>query len=180
VRKPAAITRFKHCFATEVEGHPMIGSPERPPVIGVVSDTHGLLRPEVVEMLKGVSLILHAGDIGTAEVLERLQRIAPVFAVRGNNDKGRWAARIPESQVVAAGAVRVYMLHNLKEMAIGPSAEKVHAVVSGHSHKPSIDWRDGMLFLNPGSAGPRRFKLPVSLARMFVQGTSIRAELIEL
>jgi putative phosphoesterase len=158
-------------------------------LVGVISDTHGLLRPEVPQLFKGVSLILHAGDIGSPDVLESLRTIAPVVAVRGNNDTGKWARRIPETRTVHAGAVSIYMLHNLKEMKRTPSAKNLAAVITGHSHRPSIEYRavgavydrpEGVLFLNPGSAGPRRFKLPVSVARLIVQGSALRAELIDL
>lgn len=148
--------------------------------IGVISDTHGLLRPEVPDVFKDVSLILHAGDIGSPEVLEGLRKLAPVTAVRGNNDTGEWAKRIPETRIVRAGAVSIYMLHNLKEMKRTPSARNPAVVISGHSHQPSITHRDGVLFLNPGSAGPRRFKLPVTVARLIIQGSDVQAELINV
>jgi len=148
-------------------------------IVGVISDTHGLLRPEVPKLLTGVRLILHAGDVGAPEVLEALRTIAPVIAVRGNNDKGPWARRIPESQIVPIGSIVVYIVHDVKMMRL-PSRKKVHVVVSGHSHRPSIDRREGMLFLNPGSTGPRRFKLPISMAKLIVEGEAVRAELVEL
>jgi uncharacterized protein len=148
--------------------------------IGVISDTHGLLRPEVPDVFKQVSLILHAGDIGSPEVLEGLRMLAPVVAVRGNNDTGEWARRIPETQTVRAGAVSIYMLHNLKEMKRTPLAKNLAVVISGHSHQPSITHREGVLFLNPGSAGPRRFKLPVTVARLIIQGSDVQAELIDV
>jgi uncharacterized protein len=146
--------------------------------VGVVSDTHGLLRPQVTDAFKGVDLILHAGDIGDREVLENLGSLAPVFAVRGNNDRESWADDIPETRIVPIGDIRVFMIHDLKEMQKPP----VHclAVVAGHSHRPLIEQRDGMLFLNPGSAGPRRFKLPICVARLTVRGTTVSAKLIEL
>src|SRR5262245_28227628 len=148
-------------------------------IVGVISDTHGLLRPEVPDILRGVSLILHAGDIGTPEVLQALASIAPVIAVRGNNDKGAWAKRIPEFQIVSIGCIFVYVLHDVKTMKL-PLRKKVHVVVSGHSHRPSIERREGILFLNPGSTGPRRFKLPISMAKLIVEGSAVRAELVEL
>jgi putative phosphoesterase len=148
--------------------------------IGVISDTHGLLRPEVLEVFRGVGQILHAGDIGAPEVLEGLSAIAPVCAVRGNNDEGEWANRIPEVQLVRSGAVRIYMLHNVKELKASILKGNIDVVVSGHSHRPLIERREQTLFLNPGSAGPRRFKLPISLAKLSVEGTDVRAELIEL
>jgi hypothetical protein len=149
-------------------------------LVGVVSDTHGLLRPEVLQVFKDVSLILHAGDIGGPEVLDDLRGLAPVIAVRGNNDIGKWARRMPKSKEALVGAVSIYMLHDLKEMRVKPSSDDFQVVVSGHSHRPCVDHREGVLFVNPGSAGPRRFKLPVSVARMIVQGTNVQAELIEL
>jgi putative phosphoesterase len=149
-------------------------------IVGVISDTHGLLRPEVLRIFKGVTLILHAGDIGSPEVLNGLREVAPVVAVRGNNDTDEWAKRIPEVKVVNASGVSIYMLHDVKELKETRSAKKAQVVVSGHSHRPRIEDRDGILFLNPGSAGPRRFKLPISVARMTIHGAVVRAEIIEL
>ena len=146
--------------------------------VGVISDTHGLLRPEVIGAFEGGSLILHAGDIGDPAVLENLRAVAPVFAVRGNNDREKWAKDIPETRIVPIGDIRVYMIHDVKEMDRSPSG--CHAVVAGHSHRPSIEKREGILFLNPGSAGPRRFKLPICVARLTVQGSAVSAKLIEL
>lgn len=148
--------------------------------IGVVSDTHGLMRPEVLKIFRGVDLILHAGDIGAPEVLQELRSVAPVVAVRGNNDTGRWADDIPETELACVGGVRIYLLHDLKGMALSPSVAGFHAVVSGHSHRPSVQKREGVLFLNPGSAGPRRFTLPISVARLNVEGQKMSAKLIEL
>jgi hypothetical protein len=149
-------------------------------IVGVISDTHGLLRSEVLKVFSGVELILHAGDIGAAEVLEQLRSIAPVVAVRGNNDKDDWARHIPEKEVTQVEAVQVYMLHDLKEIDLSPAAAGFQVVISGHSHKPSIENRGEVLFINPGSAGPRRFKLPVSVARLVVIGASARGEIIQL
>ena len=149
-------------------------------IVGVISDTHGLLRPEAVRALEGAELILHAGDVGGPEVLEALGRIAPVVAVRGNNDRGRWAERLPDWEVVEVGAVSVYMIHDLKEMDLSPPGAGFRVVVSGHSHKPSMEEQRGVLYLNPGSAGPRRFRLPVSVARLRVAATEVSAELLEL
>ena len=148
--------------------------------IGVISDTHGLLRPEVVPVFKGVDLILHAGDIGSIEVLDQLRTVAPIVAVRGNNDKGDWANQIPDSEVAQVGEVSIYILHDLNELVLRPPAGSVQVVISGHSHRPSIERRDGILFVNPGSAGPRRFKLPISVARLTIQGSTVSGELIEL
>jgi putative phosphoesterase len=149
-------------------------------LIGLISDTHGLVRPEALEALKGVDLILHAGDIGSLEVLKALEIIAPVIAVRGNNDKGQWASELPDWEVVKVGVVRIYMIHDVKKIDLNPAAAAFHAVVSGHSHKPAVDERNGVLYINPGSAGPRRFTLPVTVARLTVSGDAISAELIEL
>jgi uncharacterized protein len=146
--------------------------------VGVVSDTHGLLRPQVIDAFNGVDMILHAGDIGDPEVLKSLTAVAPVFAVRGNNDREEWALDIPETRIVPIGDIRVYMIHDVKEMEKTPS--RCQAVVAGHSHRPSIEKREGILFLNPGSAGPRRFKLPICVARLTVRGSEVNARLIEL
>jgi len=148
--------------------------------IGVISDTHGLVRPEVLAAFDGVNLILHAGDIGTAEVLDELQKIAPVVAVRGNNDKGMWSKSIPDCKLIRQGSVSIYMLHDVKELKTMPAAGPVQVVISGHSHRPSIQDRDGVLFVNPGSAGPRRFKLPISVARLTIRGSAVHAELTQL
>jgi putative phosphoesterase len=151
----------------------------RSKLIGVISDTHGLLRPEVFDVFRGVGLILHAGDIGSTEVLDGLKKLAPVIAVRGNNDTGAWAKRIPETEIVRAGSIEIYMVHDVKAIA-WDSARKCEVVVSGHSHRPSIDERDGVLFLNPGSAGPRRFKLPISVAKISIDGATAHAQLVAL
>jgi len=149
-------------------------------VIGIISDTHGLLRPEAVEALRGVELILHAGDVGSPEVLDALQGIAPVVAVRGNNDKGAWAEELPAWEVAEVGVVFIYMIHDVKEIDLSPEGAGFQVVVSGHSHKPSVEERKGVLYVNPGSAGPRRFKLPISVARLTVSGETVSAELVEL
>ena len=146
-------------------------------LIGVISDTHGLLRAEAVEALRDVDLILHAGDIGGPEILLELEKIAPVTAVRGNNDKGAWADDIPDRQTIEAAAVSIYMLHDLKEL--GAVAAGPRVVVAGHSHKPVIEERNGVLHVNPGSAGPRRFKLPVTIALLKVGG-GVSAEIVHL
>jgi len=148
--------------------------------LGIISDTHGLLRPEAVNALAGATLIIHAGDIGTPEVLEALRAIAPVVAVRGNNDKGNWAQALPETEVVEVGGVALYVLHDVKALDLDPVAAGFHAVISGHSHRPGMAKRRGVLFLNPGSAGPRRFSLPVSVARLNICGATIEAQLVEL
>jgi putative phosphoesterase len=156
----------------------MKSKPERH--IGIISDTHGLVRPEAIASLRGVDMILHAGDIGASQVLETLSEIAPVVAVRGNNDKGEWAEALPDWEVVEIGSVSIYMLHDLKEIDISPSGAGFQVVVSGHSHKPSLEDRRGVLYVNPGSAGPRRFTLPVSIAELRVVDDKVSAALIEL
>jgi putative phosphoesterase len=148
--------------------------------IGLISDTHNLLRPEAVAALRGSDHIIHAGDICDPEILSALEDIAPVTAVRGNNDRGGWAASIRESEVLRLGEIFIYVIHDLAEMDVDPRAAGFHAVISGHSHRPLSSVRDGILFVNPGSAGPRRFSLPVSLGRLVVSGTNVQAELIEL
>ena len=148
--------------------------------VGVISDTHGIIRPEVIEALRDSELIIHAGDVGTPEVLEHLRGIAPTIAVRGNVDKDRWAQSLPLSEVIAVGEVRLYMLHDLTELDLDPKAAEFSAVISGHSHRPTAEHRDEVLFLNPGSAGPRRFALPVTVAKLRVVGTRLSYEFIEL
>jgi putative phosphoesterase len=148
--------------------------------VGVISDTHGLVRPEAVDALRGADMILHAGDVDNPQVIGALNGIAPVVAVRGNNDKGGWAERLPLWEVVEIGAVSIYMLHDLKEIGISLSGAGFRVVVSGHSHRPSVEERKGVLYVNPGSAGPRRFSLPVSVARLRVIGEAVTAQVIEL
>jgi uncharacterized protein len=149
-------------------------------LLGVISDTHGLVRPQALDALAGVDLILHAGDIGNQQVLDTLNRIAPVVAVRGNNDKGGWATSIPDWEVVEVGRITIYMLHDVKEIDINPAGAGFHVIVSGHSHRPSVEDRRGVLYVNPGSAGPRRFKLPISLAHLTVAGDKVPANIVEL
>jgi len=149
------------------------------PVVGVISDTHSVLRPEVLKIFRNVDLILHAGDIGRPEILEELKTLAPTIAVRGNNDHGAWAARIPEFTKTTVGGVSIFLIHDIKEMDPRDSSGW-DVIISGHSHKPSLERRDGVLYLNPGSAGPRRFKLPVSVARLTVKQSHLTARLIEL
>jgi uncharacterized protein len=151
-----------------------------PHLIGVISDTHGLVRPGAINALTGVETIIHAGDIGTPAVLEALHSIAPVVAVRGNNDTDEWALTLPDTEVVEVGEVALYVLHDVHELDLDPSAAGFRVVISGHSHRPSLATRHGVLYLNPGSAGPRRFKLPISLARLHIQGSAVEAQLIEL
>jgi uncharacterized protein len=148
--------------------------------VGVISDTHGLLRPEAVEALAGSSLILHAGDIGKPEVLQGLQAIAPTIAVRGNNDKGAWAEQIPERETIEVEGIQIHLLHVVKELRLESEQAGIRVVISGHSHKPLIEEHEGILFLNPGSAGPRRFKLPISVAHLHLNGAAVSAKIIEL
>ncbi|MBD2026721.1 metallophosphoesterase family protein [Leptolyngbya sp. FACHB-711] len=148
--------------------------------VGVISDTHGLVRPEAIAALANSELILHAGDIGKPEVLEELKTIAPVIAVRGNNDKGAWANAIPERETITIEGLSVYLLHIATELDFNPITTGVQIVISGHSHKPSIQKLNGVLFLNPGSAGPRRFKLPVTIAQLQITGTLAEAEIVPL
>jgi putative phosphoesterase len=149
-------------------------------LIGIISDTHGLVRPQALEALKDVDMILHAGDIGSQDVLDTLNEIAPVVAVRGNNDKADWARSLPDWEVVEVGAVSIYMLHDVKAIDISPSGAGFQVVVSGHSHRPAVAEQRGVLYVNPGSAGPRRFTLPVSLAHLHVAGEKVHAQIIEL
>ena len=142
--------------------------------IGIISDTHGLLRPEAAERLAGVDHILHAGDIGRAEVIEGLRRIAPVTAIRGNVDQGDWAALYPETARVTLGGRSIYLLHDRKALEIDPVAAGIDVVVSGHSHRPKVETVDGVLYLNPGSAGPRRFSLPIALATLELTGDGLQ------
>ncbi len=149
-------------------------------LVGVISDTHGLVRPEAIAALKGASIIIHAGDVGTPEVLEKLRLVAPVVAVRGNTDQDYWARELPLTEVVEIGEVSFYVLHNVNELDLDPVASGFSAVISGHSHQPLIDRRNGILFLNPGSAGARRLKLHPSVAVLTVKEKSINARIIGL
>lgn len=154
---------------------------ERPlAVVGVVSDTHGLLRPEAVERLEGVDLIVHAGDVGNPAILEHLRRIAPVRAVRGNTDRGLWAAGLPRYEIFEFGGRTFYVVHDILEMDLDPRAAGVAVVISGHTHRPSIQIADGVLYLNPGSIGPRRFLLPVAMANVTIRFERLDPELIFL
>jgi uncharacterized protein len=149
-------------------------------LVGVISDTHGLLRPEAVASLRGVELIIHAGDIGRREVIEELQLIAPTYAIRGNIDTEAWANAFPATRVVEAGDCRCFVVHNIADLDLMPAAAGFAAVIYGHSHRPVLETHDGVMFLNPGSAGPRRFRLPVTLARMRISGGVVRPEIIDL
>ena len=148
--------------------------------LGLISDTHGLLRTEALAALAGSDLIVHAGDVGRADILAALQRIAPTFAVRGNIDHGAWADALPATLDVPAGAHRLHVVHRIADLAIDLSTAGVAAVIYGHSHQPALAWQGSVLLLNPGSAGPRRFKLPITLARLDIDGAALRPSIIEL
>jgi putative phosphoesterase len=148
-------------------------------LVGLISDTHGLLRPEALVALQGSQVIVHAGDIGTPEVLDRLNGLAPTFAVRGNIDTQAWAAALPMTEAVEAGPHVIWVLHDIAQLDLDP-AVGFAAVVYGHSHKPSIETREGVLYINPGSAGPRRFRLPVTVGRLRVAGAGLEPEIVDL
>jgi len=149
-------------------------------IVGVISDTHGLLRPEAVGTLRGSDYIIHAGDVGDAEILKQLNAIAPLTAVRGNVDREPWARKLPETQVLEAGGISIYVLHSVADLDLKPEAAGFAAVVSGHSHMPKQEVRNGVLYFNPGSAGPRRFKLPVSVGRLVIEGGKVRGEIMRI
>jgi putative phosphoesterase len=148
--------------------------------IGLISDTHGLLRPEAKAFLSGSDVIIHAGDIGNPEILAELQTIAPVTAVRGNNDGGAWAETLNETELMRADDCQIYVLHDLAQLRIDPSATGIRAVVAGHSHKPRVEQRGSVLFVNPGSAGPRRFTLPIAAGEILVRDAKISARTVEI
>lgn len=148
--------------------------------VGVISDTHGLLRPEALEAMRGSDHIIHAGDVGAPEILEKLSRIAPVTAIRGNVDKAEWARHLPETEVLELGGISIYVLHDLAKLDLKPKAAGFAVVISGHSHIAKQETREGVLYFNPGSAGPRRFRLPVSVGKLIVENGSVRGELVEL
>jgi putative phosphoesterase len=149
-------------------------------IVGVISDTHGLLRPEAVELLRGSEHIIHAGDIGAPEIVPALEKIAPVTAIRGNIDVQSWARRFAETEVVELGGLHIYVIHDVNALDLNPRAAGFAAVISGHSHQPKQETKDGVLYFNPGSAGPRRFRLPVSLGRLEIAGSRIKAELLRI
>jgi putative phosphoesterase len=153
---------------------------EKHVTLGVISDTHGLLRPEAVEALRGSDRILHAGDIGAPEIVKALAKIAHVTAVRGNVDTASWARALPETEVVEAGGVSIYMLHDLGQLDLKPEAAGFRVIIYGHSHQPKMGEKNGVLYFNPGSAGPRRFRLPVSVGRLTITAGKAQAELVEL
>lgn len=150
------------------------------PVLGVISDTHGLLRPEALSALQGSTSIIHAGDVGSPDILSRLRDLAPTVAVRGNVDDEAWGRRLPMSQTVVFEGHAIHVVHRIADLDRYPPQGTVSAIVYGHSHKPSIDCRDGILFLNPGAAGPRRFNLPITLARVTIVDGKLHPELIDL
>ena len=152
----------------------------KPVTLGVISDTHSLLRPEALEALRGSDRILHAGDIGAHEILEALAKIAPVTAVRGNVDTASWARTLPETEIVEVGGVSIYVLHDLGQLDLKPEAAGFRVVVYGHSHQPKMEEKNGVLYFNPGSAGPRRFSLPVSVGRLTITAGKVQAQLMEL
>jgi uncharacterized protein len=148
--------------------------------VGLISDTHGLFRPEARAFLAGCDYIIHGGDVGRAEILEELALIAPLICVRGNNDREPWAAQLRETELIRVGNIFVYVIHDLAQLDIDPSAAGVRAVVCGHSHQPMVDERDGILYVNPGSCGPRRFKLPICAGEITVSGAAVRARIVNL
>ncbi|WPG36441.1 metallophosphoesterase family protein [Variovorax sp. EBFNA2] len=148
--------------------------------VGLISDTHGLLRPQAVAALQGCDFIVHGGDIGDAGILDTLAAIAPLTVVRGNNDREAWAEAIPETAFLKVGDVYVYAIHDLSQIDIDPAGAGVRVVVSGHSHQPKVEERGGVLYVNPGSAGPRRFKLPIAGAELIVDGDTVSARIVEL
>jgi uncharacterized protein len=149
-------------------------------LIGIISDTHGLLRPEAMAALRGAEHIIHAGDVGEPEILDQLGEIALVTAVRGNIDKGTWARKLPETQVVELSGISMYVLHDLGTLDLKPQAAGFKVVISGHSHVPKQELRDGVLYFNPGSAGPRRFRLPVTVGRLFIENGGVRGEIVTI
>jgi putative phosphoesterase len=149
-------------------------------LLGLISDTHGLLRPEALEALKGSQVIIHAGDVGKPTILEQLKSVAPVFAVRGNVDTEPWSSTLPTSKVLEFQNISVYVLHNLKQLDLNPAASGFRIVVSGHTHQAESHWEDGILYINPGSAGPRRFSVPISLARLDLLKTPWQVEFLQI
>jgi len=149
-------------------------------IVGVISDTHGLLRPEALELLRGSEHIIHAGDIGSPEIVPALERIAPVTAIRGNVDKQAWTRHFPETEVVELAGLHIYIIHDLNALELKPKAAAFAAVISGHSHQPKQEMKDGVLYFNPGSAGPRRFTLPISVGRLEIVEGKISGRIVEI
>jgi uncharacterized protein len=148
--------------------------------VALLSDTHGLMRAEARAFAVGCDYIIHGGDIGSPQILDELATMAPLIAVRGNNDRQVWAAHLPETEMIRVGGAFVYVIHDLSQLDIEPYAAGVQVIVSGHSHKPLVEKRDGILYVNPGSCGPRRFKLPISVGELIVEGTQVSARIVEL
>lgn len=148
--------------------------------VGLISDTHGLLRPEARAFAVGCDYIIHGGDIGSAAILDELSALAPLIAVKGNNDRQAWAAHLPETEMIRVGGVFIYVIHDLSKLDIEPHAAGAQVIISGHSHKPLIELRHGIMYVNPGSCGPRRFNLPLSVGEIRVEGTKVRARTVEL
>jgi hypothetical protein len=158
--------------------HPL--KAEAPILIGVISDTHGLLRPEALSALQGSQHIIHAGDVGSPEILQQLASVAPVTAIRGNIDKAPWARKLAETKVVEIGDVSIYVLHDIAKLDLRPQAAGFKVVIFGHSHVPKQETRDGVLYFNPGSAGPRRFRLPITVGKLIVEGGTVRGEIMPI
>jgi uncharacterized protein len=172
--------RLERLHSTVMERHARERRARGKALVGVIADTHGLLRPEAVAALASVDLIVHAGDIGSAALLAELGTIAPVVAVRGNNDREPWATALPETVTTEIAGIRLYAIHDLKTLPKDPADLGVDVIVSGHSHKPSVERRSGVLLLNPGSAGPRRFSLPIAVARLRLAPSGPTVEIVEL
>ena len=149
-------------------------------LVGVISDTHGLLRDEAIKALHGSDHIVHAGDVGEPGILDELRKIAPLTAIRGNIDKAPWARKLPETEIVELAGVSIYVLHNLGDLDLKPEAAGFRVVISGHSHVPKQETRNGVLYFNPGSAGPRRFKLPITVGRLTIDSGKVRGEIISI
>jgi putative phosphoesterase len=146
--------------------------------VDIISDTHGLLRPQAIELLRGADHIVHAGDIGSEQILATLRTLAPLTVVRGNNDTQAWAASIAETETLEIGGRRLHVIHEISKLSVDPVREGISVVISGHSHKPGIEEKDGVIYMNPGSAGPRRFKLPTTIARLIIGRRTLRPEII--
>lgn len=149
-------------------------------IVGVISDTHGLLRPEAIAALQGSDYIIHAGDVGGPDILAQLAEVSPVTAVRGNVDREKWARQLPETNVLQVGTAAIYVLHDVARLDLDPASAHFAAVIFGHSHRPAQETRNGVLFFNPGAAGPRRFTLPVTIGRLRIAGSSLSAEIVDL
>ncbi len=148
--------------------------------IGIISDTHGLLRPQAIAALRGSDHIIHAGDVGAPEILDQLAKLAPVTAIRGNIDKAAWASKFPETEVLEVGGISIYILHDLAQLDLNPAAAGFSVIISGHSHIAKQETHDGVLYFNPGSAGPRRFKLPITVGKLIIENGKVRGQIIEI